>query len=76
MPTSIPADAGVTNVTPTSIATDAQGSVFVAGTFQGKITFGTTNLSGPTAVANTNMFLVKYSSTGSSWRGRSSYGVS
>ncbi|MGH7436658.1 MAG: hypothetical protein ACRENE_13375 [Polyangiaceae bacterium] len=64
MPTSTPPDAGVTNVTPTSIQTDAQGDVYVAGTFQGKITFGTTSLSGPTAVADSNMFLVKYSSTG------------
>jgi hypothetical protein len=51
-------------VTPSGVAVDAQGNVYVTGIFNGSVTFGTTMLTGPTGAGTGNMFLVKYGSGG------------
>jgi hypothetical protein len=51
-------------VTPSGVAFDAQGDVYVAGIFNGTATFGTTTLTAPTAPGTENMFLVKYDAGG------------
>jgi hypothetical protein len=51
-------------VTPTSIAVDGQGDVYVSGMFNGAASFGTTTLTAPTAPGTGNMFLVKYDGGG------------
>jgi hypothetical protein len=53
------------SVKPSSIAVDSQGDVYVAGTFENSATFGSTTLSGPASTVYSDIFLVKYSSTGS-----------
>jgi hypothetical protein len=51
-------------VTPSGVAFDAQGDVYVTGLFNGMVTFGATILTAPTAPGTSNMFLVKYDSSG------------
>jgi hypothetical protein len=51
-------------VTPSGIAFDAQGDVYVTGIFNGTVTFGATMLTAPTAPGTSNMFLVKYDPSG------------
>jgi hypothetical protein len=51
-------------VTPSGIAFDGQGDVYVTGIFQGTATFGTTTLTAPTSPGNENMFLAKYDAGG------------
>jgi hypothetical protein len=43
---------------------DSQGQVYVAGTFNGSLTFGSTTLTAPTAAGTSNMFLAKYDGDG------------
>lgn len=52
------------SATPTSIAVDSAGNVYVAGLFKGGATFGSTVLVAPDGAAFSNMFLVKYNSGG------------
>jgi hypothetical protein len=51
-------------VTPSGVAFDGQGDLYVTGIFNGTVTFGTTMLTAPTAPGTENMFLVKYDPTG------------
>jgi hypothetical protein len=43
---------------------DPQGNVYVTGTFNGSVMFGSTTLTAPTAAGTSNMFLVKYDGGG------------
>jgi hypothetical protein len=47
-----------------AITVDTQGNVYLAGTFSGTVTFGSTTLTGPTSAGDNNIFLVKYDGTG------------
>jgi hypothetical protein len=54
----------IPTVTPSSLAVDGQGNLYVTGIFKGTVTFGTTMLTAPTGAGFENMFLVKYDSSG------------
>jgi hypothetical protein len=51
-------------VTPSGVAFDGQGDLYVTGIFNGTVTFGTTMLTAPAAPGTENMFLAKYDPTG------------
>ncbi len=59
--------------TPRSLGLDAAGSVYLAGTFTGRATFGSVVLNGTSPSAN--LFVVKYSSQGVAQWGRQSTGT-
>ena len=47
-----------------AITVDSQGNVYLTGTFNGSLTFGSTKLTAPTAAGTNNMFLAKYDGNG------------